>query len=184
MARIKIISEEEAQSPLKELYQQIKSDTGIETVPNLLAASSIDHELMNLLWQSFKTIMLRNSKLPRHLKEMIGVIVSKTNSCQYCCNAHNFFLKAIGYDDKKVEELNEDYQSSSLSEKDKAILDLAVKITNNAWKITDEEMELLKEKFGITDVEILEIVNVASYFNYVNRLADALGVQFGAIQNQ
>ena len=70
------------------------------------------------------------TSLPRSLKEAIAVVVSKNDSYKYCIGAHNMMLNAIGYDSKKIEELNKDYLSSSLSEKEKAVLDLALKISN------------------------------------------------------
>ncbi len=83
-------------------------------------------------------------------------------------------LKAIGYDSKKIEELNKDYQSSSLSEKEKAVLDFSLKITNQSYKITEKDHENLK-KHVMTEQQILEVISVACLFNFINRFVDALG---------
>ena len=83
-------------------------------------------------------------------------------------------LKAVGFDSKKIEELNKDYQSSSLSEKEKAVLDLSLKVTNESYKITEKGHENLK-KHGMTEQQILEVISIASLFNFINRFVDALG---------
>ena len=91
-------------------------------------------------------------------------------------------LKAIGFDSKKIEELNIDYQSSSFSEKDKAILDLALKVSNESYKILEKDHENLRTKYGMTDQQILEVITIASLFNFINRFVDALGVELELVE--
>jgi len=174
MTFIKTISKEEAQSPLKELYQEIEDTIPFKKVPNAFISSSIDPVITRGVWQVVKSIMLRDSSIDMSLKEAIALVVSKNNSCSYCVGAHNMMLKAIGFDSKKIEELNNDYQSSSLSEKEKAVLDFSLKVTNESHKITEKDHENLK-KHGMTEQQILEVISVASLFNFINRFVDALG---------
>ncbi len=108
MTFVKTISKQEAQSPLKEIYQEIEDAFGIKKVPNAFISSSIDPEITRWIWQGFKTMMLRDSSIDRSLKETIALVVSKNNACSYCVGAHSMMLKAIGYDSKKIEELNKD----------------------------------------------------------------------------
>ncbi len=98
MTFIKTIPKEEAQSPLKELYQEIEDTIGIKKVPNAFISSSIDTEITRWVWQGFKTIMLRDSSIDRPLKETIALFFSKNNACSYFFGAHNMMLKAIGFD--------------------------------------------------------------------------------------
>lgn len=166
----------QAESPLDVLYQEIRDTLGSEKIPNLFKAVS-DYEIARWVWQGFKDIMLRESSIPRSLKEAIALVVSKNNSCGYCVDAHNMMLNAIGYDSKKIGELNQDYKSSSHSEKEKAIFDFALKISNESYKITEKDHQILK-KHGLTDQQILEVIAVATSFNFINRFVDALGIQF------
>ncbi len=55
------------------------------------------------------------------------------------------------------------------------MLDFAVKMTRTPWKHTREDVEKLRT-VGFDDVGILQITLIAAYFNYINRVADALGV--------
>ena len=55
------------------------------------------------------------------------------------------------------------------------MLDFAVRLTHAAYKMTPEDLERLRA-VGFDDVGILQITLIASWFNYINRVADALGV--------
>ena len=172
MVNVKTIQTTEAQPPLRDLYQEIEETVGF--IPNVFNSSSKDYEITKWLWQGLKTIMLRESSIPRSLKEEIALVVSKNNSCSYCVGVHNYALTTLGLDSKKVEELGNDYQSSSISDKEKAILDFALKITNESYKIIEKDHENLK-KHGMTEQQILEVISIASLFNFINRFVDALG---------
>jgi uncharacterized peroxidase-related enzyme len=62
-----------------------------------------------------------------------------------------------------------------MSESERAMLDYAVQITKDATRVTREDIERLREH-GFNDRAILQIALIASWFNYINRVADALGV--------
>ena len=71
--------------------------------------------------------------------------------------------------------LQEDYTRAPVSEQDRAMLDYAVQITKDATRITPKHLERLRSS-GFDDQAILQITLIASWFNYINRVADALGV--------
>jgi alkylhydroperoxidase family enzyme len=71
--------------------------------------------------------------------------------------------------------LQEDYKTAPISDQDKVMLDYVVQLTKDATKITRKHHALLREA-GFDDKGILQITLIASWFNYINRVADALGV--------
>ena len=71
--------------------------------------------------------------------------------------------------------LRRDYKSAPISEQDRAMLDFAVQLTKDATKISREDHAKLRAA-GFDDKGILQITLIASWFNYINRVADALGV--------
>jgi uncharacterized peroxidase-related enzyme len=75
-----------------------------------------------------------------------------------------------------VKQLAEDYRKANLDCKTLAILEYAERITRDAASITKDEIQSLRER-GLSDEEILHAATVACYFNYINRIADALGVE-------
>lgn len=78
-------------------------------------------------------------------------------------------------DQSLVDALRNDYKTAPISEKDRVMLDYVVQLTKDATKITKEYHERLRA-VGFDDKAILQITLIASWFNYINRVADALGI--------
>ena len=71
--------------------------------------------------------------------------------------------------------IEDDYREADLSPRERAILDYAVKLTLTPSVMQRSDVEGLRGA-GLSDAEILDVCQVTSYYNYVNRLADGLGV--------
>jgi uncharacterized peroxidase-related enzyme len=74
-----------------------------------------------------------------------------------------------------VDALQKDYRSAPISEQDRAMLDYVVKLTKDATRVSPDDHAKLRAA-GFDDRGILQITLIASWFNYINRVADALGV--------
>jgi uncharacterized peroxidase-related enzyme len=74
-----------------------------------------------------------------------------------------------------VNALQSDYRTAPIGEQDRTMLDYAVKLTKDATKCAPEDHAKLRA-VGFDDRGILQITLIASWFNYINRAADALGV--------
>ena len=74
--------------------------------------------------------------------------------------------------------LEKDYRSAPISEQEKVMLDYVVQITRDATRISPADHDRLRS-VGFDDQGILQITLIASWFNYINRVADALGVGRG-----
>ena len=77
-----------------------------------------------------------------------------------------------------VRALEEDYKTAPISEQDRVMLDYVVQVTKDATRISPADHERLRA-VGFDDKGILQITLIASWFNYINRVADALGVGRG-----
>ena len=78
-------------------------------------------------------------------------------------------------DEELVAALQDDYTKAPISEQDRAMLDYAGQVTVDATRIGPDDHARLREH-GFDDRGILQITLIASWFNYINRVADALGV--------
>ena len=78
-------------------------------------------------------------------------------------------------DDELVRAVQEDYANAPLSPADRAMLDYVGKVTLRATSIGPDDHQVLRGH-GFDDRAILQITLIASWFNYINRVADALGV--------
>ena len=74
-----------------------------------------------------------------------------------------------------VEALEKDYTTAPISPQDRVMLDYVVKVTKDATKVWKDDMDRLRS-VGFDDRGILQITLIAAWFNYINRVADALGV--------
>jgi uncharacterized peroxidase-related enzyme len=74
-----------------------------------------------------------------------------------------------------VDALKRDYSTAPISEQDRVMLDYVVKLTKDATKCSPQDHEKLRAA-GFDDKGILQITLIASWFNYINRVSDALGV--------
>ncbi len=81
-------------------------------------------------------------------------------------------------DEKLVASLRADYTTAPISEADRVMLDYVVQLTKDATRLTPQDHDRLRA-VGFDDRAILQITLIASWFNYINRVADALGVGRG-----
>lgn len=74
-----------------------------------------------------------------------------------------------------IEAMKRDYTAAPITDQERVMLDYVVKLTRDATRISKHDHELLRGA-GFDDKAILQITLIASWFNYINRVADALGV--------
>jgi uncharacterized peroxidase-related enzyme len=81
----------------------------------------------------------------------------------------------VTLDKALVEALEKDYTTAPISSQERVMLDHVVKLTKDATKVSKDDIDGLRAA-GFDDKAILQITLIASWFNYINRVADALGV--------
>ena len=81
----------------------------------------------------------------------------------------------MSLDDRMVAALRKDFRSAPISEENKVMLEYVVKLTKDATQCSPMDHERLRA-VGFDDRGILQITLIASWFNYINRVADSLGV--------
>ena len=78
-------------------------------------------------------------------------------------------------DKELVDALERDYTTAPITPQERVMLDYVVKLTKDATRVWKDDHERLREA-GFDDKAILQITLIAAWFNYINRVADALGV--------
>ncbi len=178
MSWIKIINYEEAGSQLKKIYDRVKGPNN--NVDNILLIHSLrPHSLVGHMTLYKNVLHNSNNTLPKWYLEAIGVYVSYLNNCDYCFEHHFSGFKRLFDNDDESENFKQAVIDDNLEIvfKDKYLAgcQYAKELTLNHKTITQDNIEQLREH-GFSDGEILEINQVASYFNYVNRTVVGLGV--------
>jgi len=174
MARIKVIQENEAQGELHDIYESLIESRGklaeVHKIQSLNPKTILSH--MNL----YMDIMYGQSPLKRAQREMIAVVVSVANQCEYCTRHHAEALQAYWKDDAKIEKLITEMTTFEIEGMDKLWIVYAEELTlRPSSKKTETLISQLKAS-GADDRSILDATLVIAYFNFVNRIILGLGV--------
>ena len=141
-------------------------------VPNVLQAYAFDAEKLNSFTALYNDLMLGNSALTKLEREMIAVAVSSVNKCFYCLVAHGAAARSLSGDPALGEALVMNYKVAKITDKQRAMLDFAVKMTKESGSMEEADREALRAQ-GFTDRDIWDIASVAAFFNMTNRVASA-----------
>jgi len=92
-------------------------------------------------------------------------------------SAHAEFLRAASNNKDLASQIKADFRKASLSQRDFRMLEFVEKLTLFPALLLETDVKLLRQ-IGFSDSEILHIVLGSAHFNYLNRMADGLGIQF------
>lgn len=162
------IRDKEQDEDIKKYYKICKEKLGL--VPNIIKTNSIDKNKFNTFNFFYKRIMQDENSLTQIEKEMIAVVVSSTNRCLYCCISHGYTLGKILKDSTTAKNILINYEVAKISNKYKIMLNFVSKLTLNSHKINDADRDNLR-KAKFSEFQILEIIEVAAFFNMTNRIA-------------
>jgi len=175
MSRIQTIPYEAANSELKLIYDQLIKKRGklaaVHTIQSLHPASITAH--MDL----YMEIMFSKSGLTRAQREMMAVVVSAANKCNYCIEHHRQALLFFWKDTTKVNTLKTDFTKIEQTEADRLLCEYAYLLTVNPEMFEQENFVQKLQKIGFSDTAILNATMVIAYFNFVNRIVLSLGVE-------
>tara|TARA_B110000444_G_C18230120_1_gene318378 strand:+ start:66 stop:458 length:393 start_codon:yes stop_codon:yes gene_type:complete len=104
MTIFKPVEESEAKGKIKKIFNNIKKERKIETIPNFWKTIANDPKTLERTWNSLKEIMKKGALDPL-TKEMLYIAVSMTNSCEYCIRSHSSAAKKKGMSDRMLKEL-------------------------------------------------------------------------------
>lgn len=165
------LHETEPDLELREYFRNCEDKLGF--IPNVLKAYAFDNKKLKAFIAMSDDLMLGESGLSRLEREMIAVAVSAINHCHYCLTAHGAAVRYRSKDPALGDTVEHNYRAASISPKQKAMLDFAVKLTEAPDKIEDSDRGLLRQA-GFSDRDIWDIAAVAAFFNMSNRLASAV----------
>ncbi len=178
MSWIKIIRYQEATGKLKRIYDKIKGPN--DAIDNVMAVHSLRPHTLEGHMAIYKSVLHHTAnELPKWYLEVLGVVVSELNNCNYCAKHHSVGVKKNMGDDAKCEailrSINNGNTDQAFDIKLNAGITYAKKLTRDLKNVIESDIDNLKS-VGFNDGEILEINQVVSYFNYVNRVVVGLGV--------
>ena len=149
-----------------------KCEEKLGFVPNVLKAYAFDAAKLSAFVAMYNDLMLAPSGLSKLEREMIAVAVSAQNRCYYCLVAHGAAVRQLAGDPVLGELMAMNFRAARLSKRERAMLDFAVKLTAEPWRVEDEDRAALR-RAGFSDRDIWDIAAVAAFFNMTNRVASA-----------
>ncbi len=174
MAYIQTQSYETAEGRLKEIYDDILQKRG--KLAEIHKLQSLHPETIVQHMELYMELMFGKSPLKRKQREMMAVVVSAYNNCEYCIEHHSAALRHFWQDEDQVDDLQEDYHLLGLSHADKSLCDYARDLTINPGEVGEANHIQPMREAGWDDRAILDAAMVIAYFNFVNRLVLGLGV--------
>ena len=174
MSFVKEIPPARSEGLLKEVYQRITEQSG--NIANIWKVNSLFPEMMALQWSLYRLVTFGESTLSNLRREMIALVVSVANHCDYSIQHHQSLLRTLVRDEDFVSQLLLDIDQVKIEDGDRAMLAYAVKLTKQPSQVNQADVEKLKLA-GFTDREIIEIAHLSGYYNFSNRIVNGLGVQ-------
>lgn len=144
-------------------------------VPNVLKAYAHDNAKLEAFAAFYNELMLAGSGLSKLEREMVAVVVSSVNRCYYCLAAHGAAVRQLSGDPVLGEMLGMNYRAATLSGRHRAMLDFAVRLTENPHLVEEQDRAMLGAA-GFSPKDQWDIAAVASFYNMSNRMASAIGM--------
>ena len=178
MTWISTVAFEDATGKVRQLYERIKGPDN--NVDNIMMAHSLRPHTMEGHMAIYKNVIHHpRNTLPKWLLEAVGVYVSLINKCDYCIEHHYAGMRRLLNDDERSSEIRTALEAEDPEQafggRELAALRYAAALTRTPTDISPEDLDALREA-SLDDGEILEVNQVAAYFNYANRTVLGLGI--------
>jgi uncharacterized peroxidase-related enzyme len=165
-------AEDEVHESLRGLFRKAKEKLGF--VPNVFRVYSYRPERLIGWFGHYKQLHVPTENLNAAEREMIAVAVSMANGCLYCLVAHGAALREALGDPIQADRITLDYKRANVGPKMEAVLDYATKLTLAPLECLQEDIEQL-QRFGLTQEEVWDVIEIAAMYNFTNRMAAATG---------
>ncbi len=160
-----------------------KCEEKLGFVPNVLKAYAFDMAKLAAFVAMYNDLMLAPSSLSKLEREMIAVAVSAHNRCYYCLVAHGAAVRQLSGDPPLGELMAMNYRAARLPKRQRAMLDFAVKLTAEPWRVEEEDRATLR-RAGFSDRDIWDVAAVAAFFNMTNRVASATDMRPNSVYHR
>ena len=174
---IRIAPPEEATGDLKRAYDRIQTTRGrIPDIRSVMAGEPLALEGMAAF---FPENNYACSSIDRRLAELIATVAAVANGSGFGAPAHAMQLAKLTGDRSFADSVLRDYRAAGLPRKEQVLLDYVWKLTKTPGEMTQADMDGLRAE-GWTDPQIVATVHVTGFFAYMNRVAEAFGLEPGS----
>ena len=169
ISRYPVPSLDEMPEDIRDMMVGVQEKAGF--IPNVFLTLAHRPDEFRAFMAYHDALMEKGSGLTKADREMIVVATSNDNNCQYCVVAHGAILRLRAKEPTIADQVAVNYRKADITPRQKAMLDFAMKVSNDARSIGDEDFELLRGH-GFSDEDIWDIAGVTAFFGMSNRLAN------------
>lgn len=174
ISQIPLISPEQADQDLKELFDDIQRLSETPVVFNMWQTLANSPPALAGSWQLMLNAYLQGT-LPMSLKAMILFAISAAHRCHYCAAVHEATCRIIGIDAVSLEAIVQDLKQLN-PERARRIIQFAIRCADEPLALGEADYDQIRS-YGITDGEMTEIITLAALGTYFETLANALKLE-------
>ena len=154
---------------IREQILKVQEKAGF--IPNVFAALARRPAEFRAFFAHYDALMLKENALSKAEKEMIVVATSGANNCVYCVVSHSAMLRVYSKQPLLADQIAVNHRKADLSPRQHAMLDFAMKVATESYKISDEDFAALRSH-GFNDEDVWDIGAIAAFFALSNRMAN------------
>jgi len=145
-------------------------------IPNVFLVLAHRPDEFRAFFAYHDALMDKPGNLTKAEREMIVVATSNVNQCQYCVVAHGAILRIRAKDPLIADQVSINYRKADITDRQKAMLDFAVRVSMEAHKTSESDFAALKDH-GFTEEDIWDIAAISAFFGMSNRLANVTSMR-------
>ncbi len=174
ISRFPIPSLQSLPSDIRDRILAVQEKSGF--VPNVFLVLAHRPDEFRAFFAYHDALMDKEGGLTKAEREMIVVATSNANQCQYCVVAHGAILRIRAKNPLLADQVAINYRKADITPRQKAMLDLAMKVSLSAQSVTDADLDEAR-KHGFTDDDIWDITAIAAFFALSNRMANVTNMR-------
>jgi len=164
----------ELPADIQALILEVQEKSGF--VPNVFLALAHRPDEFRAFFAYHEALMEKDSGLSKGEREMVVVATSGHNHCIYCVVAHGAILRIREKSPLLADQIATNFRKADISARQKAMLEFAVKVSAESYKIDDADFAVLREH-GFSDEDIWDIGAVSAFYSLSNRMANLANVR-------
>ena len=171
---IPVLPTDVAPEDVRSLYADFRTRMSFPAPPNFILTQGHSPAAASGTWGLVRNVLVQG-KIPRWMKELIFVAISKDRNCQYCEAAHIACCRMLGVDQKYLDALVRNVPMTG-NPKLREMIHFALKCSRDPRSVSAEDHAKLRQH-GMSESEIVELIAMAGLAVYANIMADAIGME-------
>ncbi|MFA7115809.1 MAG: peroxidase-related enzyme [Bacteroidales bacterium] len=174
ISRYSVPAVNETPEDIQHILNGAKANLGF--IPNVLSALSHHPDELRAFMAYDNAVMHREgSNLTDAEKQLLIVAFSAKNGCIYCVQSHGAQYRIHSGDIRKNEQVTVNHLEADITDREKAIIDFAMKVSLNSAAINEDDFSVLR-LHGLNDEDIWDIASITAFYNMSNRMMSFLKV--------